>query len=83
MVALSLPVAVGCSNSQSVSSSEASDAARTSRETELPVMSEAPDFELTNQDGMIQKQYLGLQMGGQVFSAEDMLEDVKALLGAS
>ena len=50
MMVLSLLVVVSCGRSQPVSLPDTSKAGTTSHETELPVIGEAPDFELTNQD---------------------------------
>ncbi len=50
MMVLSLLVVVSCGRSQPVSLPDTSEAGTTSHETELPVIGEAPDFELTNQD---------------------------------
>ena len=51
VVLLGILVAVGCSRNQPASAPEASEASQTPPATELPVIGEAPDFELTNQDG--------------------------------
>ena len=51
MMVLSLLATASCGGSPLASSPDTSEASTTSHETELPVIGEAPDFELTNKDG--------------------------------
>ncbi len=52
MIVLSLFATASCGGSQPASSPDTSEASTTSHEEELSVIGVAPDFELTNQDGV-------------------------------
>lgn len=83
LVMLIILFIVSCGRSQPASSLDIPEAVNTSHEVDERGFSHMNQAFLIDQDGMVRRQYLGIQIGGQVLPVEDMLEDIGVLLGSS